>query len=418
MNNFTNLGTQLGKAAELEKCGKFDDARQILEACKADYPKYSSPPLRLAGIFRQIGVPNSAKELYRKVFFGDYEIDNEPIYAGAFIEFCELLLSDGQSRETMTELDNLCRRDVERHGPKSWSALYQGAIAFVMGFEHDAEKHFRRCVELGDSPLGNYFGSFTYSGNDTVEELLSYTPQRTARTADRSIDDLRFKPTPNDKFIYHISCDNVYFDHFADAMATSVHTHASGGICHLHLLNPDQNTFAGLERIRRQFPSLRLNITGETIQFDPNALKLNKKAYYTCGRFLRLPFVMQYYGLPVIVSEFDADLCTNLEAWMSRLREIDFAVSFYDRTTHFPWNRIWAGSLYLPRTDIALRYATLVSKYCSYFLDKGDMSGFLWHVDQNALYCVFRYLSTANANLKIVDLKKMPALVKHYGGLY
>jgi hypothetical protein len=397
--------------AEREK--RFTEAESALKNAIARFPDDERAYLKLAWLKRNRGDLNEMKDILATVFNNNFEPRDLPLRGGAFDIFCENIFATQPEPTAIETVRQNCLRELSRVGDCSWARLYLGAVAFTTGHELDAHREFDSCVRLGDSRLGNTHGSHTYRDDLYIEHLggsslladplsgLTFHSNRSAAASDIDV-------------IYALGCDGVYFDHFGPKMMSSLARKLDNAICHVHVVNPSD----ALLRQQNGFDD-HIKITTSRFEFPPDTTYLNKKAFYTCLRFMLAPLLLKEYNKPVIVSEFDGQLSLPVASYSRLVGDADVGLSFYNRMNFFPWNNVWAGTVYFQHSLHGNRFANLVDSYCrSFFIGEKWLYN-LWHVDQNALYCVYRFLSARTKDIRIINLKNnLPSLIHHDGGLY
>lgn len=186
------------------------------------------------------------------------------------------------------------------------------------------------------------------------------------------------KIIPNNfRAVILVSCDGNYFHKFGGILLKSIKENLNNKICHIHIVNPDNDTINHLSHLATD--NMFFNFSYEYVQ---NANKL----YYACSRFLQLNFIQQWYQKDVIICDIDAYFKNDFD----NLLEQDFDILLKtDNNCHLhllPWRSIAAGFCIFKNVSRVHEFSKNLRKFLLNFIDE-DAEKF-WYVDQTALFCV------------------------------
>jgi len=217
-------------------------------------------------------------------------------------------------------------------------------------------------------------------------------------------------------FVVSVACDAVYLHRYGAAFARSFAAHAGANArLHLHVIDPDDAFAAFLDAMTREtrLPGLRV-----TIEYCPDdvAEHLNaRRTYYSCARFLHLPWMMREYRMPVVVLDVDAVVEHPLDDLAMLARLGDVALLLRDPPDS-PWLDVVANHVVLAASAPALRFAERVRNFIA---RRSALPDLKWHLDQIALCCVREMCIEYDEPVRFVPIP--PALqerIWHIGNFY
>jgi hypothetical protein len=187
------------------------------------------------------------------------------------------------------------------------------------------------------------------------------------------------------RFVVVVACDAVYLKRYGPAFVRSFAANAAGSArLHLHVVDPDDEFAASLDAMVHELPLPGMRVT---IEYSPDdvAEHLNpRRTYYSCARFLQLPWFMAAYGLPVLMLDIDAVVEHALDDLAALVQECDAALILRDPIDS-PWLDVVANHVVMGTSPAALRFA---ERLRAFIMRRCKLSTLQWHLDQIALYCV------------------------------
>lgn len=178
------------------------------------------------------------------------------------------------------------------------------------------------------------------------------------------------------------ACDPVYLRRFGAVFALSIDLFANAGVLlHVHVVEPDARTPADLQAIRNRLRSVRLAYSWERLVRPlPPA---ERRTYYTCVRFLRLPQLLTLYQRPLVVADIDAVFLGDPRRFSQSLtQDQPLALLFAPKTLAYLYDAVGGGLLAaLPTEPVQTVFERIRTFLLSWLLD-GSMHYFL---DQVAL---------------------------------
>jgi hypothetical protein len=200
-------------------------------------------------------------------------------------------------------------------------------------------------------------------------------------------------------FVVCAGMNEGYLDRFgmeAVAAADAALAALSGATFHLHIVDPTPALGEKIERLRRSAPSLRLGLSTETYRHTIEGY--GRAEYYACARFLRAPEIMAYYRVPLMV--VDADMARFDHAPQVMAGFADGSYGCFEQHWQFPCNICHASLVTIGATPAAHRFADLAAK----LIARRVVTHPFWMLDQLSLLVASRYLMTADAEFRAVDL--------------
>lgn len=342
--------------------------------------------------------------------------ENRAEYDGAFVTFCDNLFRDCDRFKTANVVKKLCFEDVKKNGETPWSMIFLAVISEVFGDTDSAIEYYKKVHLLGDTVIGNLHGSYTVATPNSMIDLAEYKPI-CSKVSNKVRDFISCIPREQDNFVLVLSCDGEYLNKFGKGLAESLVEIHFDSVLHLHLINVTHDQLVEASNLLNK-KSIRFNLSFESFDVKQFGHPLNVKSVYTCGRFIHLPELLEAYNRPILITEFDAKFCSDLTKYVQQIESSDIALSLYNNYNHLPWNRVWAGSVFVKNNSIGMDFAKRLSSFCHKHIDEFNGDGKLWHLDQNALYGAYEYVNNNYSTLKFIDLNMRPAIIKHIGGVY
>lgn len=276
------------------------------------------------------------------------------------------LIAEGNARRNAGRLDQAeaaCRRALAVLPLDPYVHNRLGALLCCAERYGESAPHFRVSAQAGLRP-----DDVVDFSRALLEQLRADCPPASAPAASRG------RP------VLFASCDAVYFQKFAFALAQSVSRNAGVDcVLHFHVVNPDRGVEAEMRRIRGSLPNACIELTEERTDV---ARFETPKTYYACARFLRLAEVLRTYRAPVVIVDMDALVIRDLGPLLIGLGDVDFAVPLVDRGRRDPGEILWAALVYFGCGAAALETAEFIASYIRHFLARGQDR---WFLDQIAL---------------------------------
>jgi len=280
-------------------------------------------------------------------------------------------LANRQRRAGKTaEAEALCR-DALKYAPDNPFAL--GRLASILVDQARYREADRICQALGAR----------YGG---IEAVIRLSPDFVATLP--PIDAPRWIDPPPDSvphfdaaFVVLAGCDAGYFHRFADALANSIAKACPAAALHLHVVQPDAEVPQRLAAIRQRLPGLPILMTSEAV---PEGMPPDqRRTYFACARFLRLPDLLRFYAKPVLVLDVDAIVLREVAPLLEQQQLEQADLSAIVSRISDPWARLWADVMLASPSALSIRYFETVRRYILHFLVKGQA---VWFLDQIALF--------------------------------
>lgn len=179
------------------------------------------------------------------------------------------------------------------------------------------------------------------------------------------------------------SCDGRYFTKYIDALANSLAATTPDCGLHIHVVDPDGETSAHAERLRQRLPGLPIRLSAEPS--PPGLDAEQRRVYYACARFLRLPDLLEGYGKPLLMLDIDMVVLRGIAPLLAQLDREDADLAMIHGQPRDPWCCLWADVVAARPTPLALAYLRKVRAYIAYFFERRDPR---WFLDQVALFAV------------------------------
>ena len=190
----------------------------------------------------------------------------------------------------------------------------------------------------------------------------------------------------SDNVVLLQSVDAVYFKRFALAQALSAHRSGATVGFHFHIINPDAECLNLLEEMRRRLPGLRLDATAER---RASAGQSADRVYYACARLLIARQIMRQSNADVVIADADILFRADPAPLLGQTVGYDLAAIRYPGE---PMCNRYNASFFVIRRSLP---SLLFLRMLEAFLQANFRRGYLWMIDQVALYCCERRLHAA-----------------------
>ena len=270
--------------------------------------------------------------------------------------------------------------EAQRLDPDSHVACARvGASMAQMGRLDEAERQFVEATRLSSSAKPYPGVSF---GRALYDRLAKPRPPEFVRVLDQGA------PAHAGRFVVLACSDSRYLLKYGFNFVNSFERNASGGkLLHLHVVDPERESMAMLERIRKELRPASLAVT---LSESPGGMRdgVRRNVYYSCSRFLLLPQLLGRYAVPIVCVDIDAIVERSLDDAVDWASSFDVALTRRE-PLHSPWLDISAGLVIANSSAPSVSYFERVRSYLLDFMERDAMP---WHVDQSALYCVLRMM--------------------------
>jgi Flp pilus assembly protein TadD len=201
-----------------------------------------------------------------------------------------------------------------------------------------------------------------------------------------------------------VGCDAGYGRRYLPSLAASLADRAGlDATLHAHIVNPEADTAALVDRVGRDHPRLDLRLSHEILPLA--GLSRNEaNTYYACARFLRLPEILALDRHPVLVLDIDALVLADLGALVQSLATTDLALRRLEGPMVDPWNRYQASLVHVGAGPRPLAFARQLSRLLAYFHSRRLLHGFF---DQTALFSILSVGPT-------LDVRFLPEAIYQY----
>ena len=174
--------------------------------------------------------------------------------------------------------------------------------------------------------------------------------------------------------------DDVYFQAFSENFLNSTISSTKSSIyIHFHITNISETSLKIIDTLTK-----RIEKTPIKLSFSVDDHNVTDRAYFTCTRFLALPFLFERFS-EVLIVDADSEIKKDIGLLFKELNGSDAAVLFSKGPWGYkPWRRCWAGGCYFNRNDRTNYLIELYKEILSYWwVDSGQRN---WWIDQNSLY--------------------------------
>jgi len=185
--------------------------------------------------------------------------------------------------------------------------------------------------------------------------------------------------------IVFFACDSVYLREYALLLVASVARLNKNKVtvCHVHIVDPDYDSFAIVEEIRRLVPQVRLNLSSEKVN------STQKKPYYASARFIRAIELLDLYHVPLFVVDTDMVIEISIDDLVRITQGNDVGLIVRTGSASFPWTEVQAGTSYFSDSKNSRRFLELTKRAILTKLYEAENAAQIWYVDQNALFSVY-----------------------------
>jgi hypothetical protein len=264
---------------------------------------------------------------------------------------------------------------LESEGPSRSSQYVKGLIAYSRDDLVTAENAFRTLAELHESPLLAYQAGYSaFRAPGFYRTLRNYEPEV-------PLSFIKEPHRPNEASIVLLcAVDDLYLAAFADDFVENALKVSPSALIHFHLVNNKVELSQLLET--DLLSNDQISITVEhTEAYAPGI-------YAIMARYIILPFLLQRWGRPVLVTDIDLTLQED-----PALLETDDAVTLcfsgHPAASYVPASAI-IGHHNLFQSDAqGMEFAQILSRYLHYMCVNEKA---LWAADQVALLVVWRML--------------------------
>ncbi|HHQ4519878.1 hypothetical protein [Aeromonas veronii] len=174
------------------------------------------------------------------------------------------------------------------------------------------------------------------------------------------------------------SSDAGYFNKYFEYSYNSLLKSNSDKLFIYHIINPDENTFAIIDRFK-----LDENVV---FNYEYTGTDKIRKDYYASQRFFIAQEILMKRKMSVFIFDIDTIFLKNTndlfseEHWSEELLGIKISPNM-----ELPWQKIAAGAIYIPQNDLGLSFINRVCAYI-FMVNKNTSNENLWWIDQNALF--------------------------------
>lgn len=301
----------------------------------------------------------------------------------------------------------LVRPILERRSPTSLAfrahrCVFQGDLAGAMQLyeEANAMTGFRA---PSFAPTQTVIDIWKFYGPDSTDEAA----QAAAWYAEQAQIEISTDCDTSNRDAILVSCEQVYFDHFAELFLQIVGLTNRGAVVHFHMINMDSTAaLANLAAWSKKYGvQVSHTIENNSIMEQDPALKAG-----VCVN-------TRYIHLPAYLSRYRSVTVTDIDGWLEGpLAEIasfegaDAKISSWiwrrnQGHWRLPWANVAGGFLAVQATDAAKEFASLVSTYLQIlYYRKRDDDRDLFYADQTAVFLSLRFLEE-HRNLRVGFLR-------------
>jgi hypothetical protein len=175
-------------------------------------------------------------------------------------------------------------------------------------------------------------------------------------------------------------------------------------LLHVHLINPSEET---LETVfSYQASNIPLAASVEHIELRTDEIDDTRKitqmrTYYACARFRLLPFLFQFYCIPMWIIDVDMLVKRPLNDLFKKTgiqaENIDIGIVFNERARCLT-EYIGAALSYYQPSETTENFARTLARYLDFHLDRGHWG---WGLDQAAFFAVLEWFKRNRSGIKI-----------------
>jgi hypothetical protein len=382
-------------------------------AQNADWTELS---LSLGYLYWRKGDFNKAKEIFAK------HIDKfeSKLFHTAMELYCDSLSRLGGSAN-MNELTRLCEPLATPEQQYRYPFLYWGSAIYVSRFTppqltnlfsrffkektHKTdllEKAFMLFNQAAKRPQGLVHiscGCLSAMSPNSINTDINNSQK--LKIADISLDPSNNYQTFNEAIIF-FACDSVYFRQFALLLVASIARLNDKALCHIHIVDPSDDSAEVLAEIRQLVPQVKINVSTEQLNLPANSPQ--KKPYYASARFIRAGELMDIYQQPLFIVDADMVVEISTKRLMELTQTYDVGLIVRTGSASFPWTEIQAGTAYFSKSPRSRRFLELTKQAILSKLHQPNDHQ-LWYIDQNALFVAYSLLLD---ELRICNLLSPP----------
>jgi hypothetical protein len=187
--------------------------------------------------------------------------------------------------------------------------------------------------------------------------------------------------------VIFIASDATYLARHAQVAVRSASLNSPGLLFHLHVINPTDDSFEEISRLKADCPNIGLNYSYEYKHFRlwigrKRTLRKYARTYYACIRFVRIMQLLKIYALPIVNMDADSLLNKDIGPLLQAIRrEYDVALFLRNSETDDRC-KIAAGLCIFYPTRAGLRF---IEHACIRIM-RGLLKWEPWFLDQIALY--------------------------------
>lgn len=190
----------------------------------------------------------------------------------------------------------------------------------------------------------------------------------------------------NKQGVIFTTCNQTYFDRFANEFAESVDPQI---VAHIHIVNPEKDNIHKLSEYENRYPNLFISY-----DFGPE-----EASYYACRRFQLINSVLKKYQKNVIVSDIDVTFTGETKKLLNMK---SFHCGLFKAAKLDPMQIMHLSLSVYEFTEETINFTEDLSNYLT--LKMKD--GFPWMLDQCAFLTCGLLHENKQRGFKIVDLNK------------
>ncbi len=295
-----------------------------------------------------------------------------PDLADAHGTLATVLHGVGRSREALASTEQALRLAPDSHVIVARLA----AIRAELGLFDEAEAAYRQAEAL--APAFRHFGLIGFSRGLWDDIVAAGAAEGPAPAVVRES-----AAAPACPRVALASCDGRYFTKYAGSFLNSFAANAADTLLHLHVFDPGPDFPAELDALIERTGVTHFRISAERAPVDHGDTKA-LRTYYSCGRFLILPQLLEQYQRPIVSLDIDATLTGSLEPLVGSAFDVALLLR---KPLDAPWLDVLAGVAVATPSPSSREFWSAVRGYLLHFMGRGAMH---WHLDQVALYCVLK----------------------------
>lgn len=283
-------------------------------------------------------------------------------------------------------------REAHDNYPDNYLAAYSlGSILCVQGKSAEADAMFAQ-----DIPV------MTGMGKHTSTRALCFGTPIAAATLVRRVTLLAADQAPQSTSVFFAAADSVYFCRYARHVVRSIAA-ATGlpATLHFHVVNPSAEALALAHELKDTGVQVSIETT-DLSAFDED----QRKTYFSCARYLALPWIMELYTRPVIVMDMDQMVMSSPAPLLAFAQAHDVSLLKFDSGRSNVFSLISATLLVVAPTVEGKKFAQRLTDSLTFAIQ--NPSHMQWHLDQAAL-------ARAYLSMPAVRFGYIPASMLHLG---